>query len=767
MTTILIKKKDTAGAPGPGDLTNAAGGTEIAVNTATKRIYTKDSGGNVVELGTNATASTVADLTVTNTLTVSGLVTSNLRFTDNTYDIGASGATRPRDLFLSRNLTVGGTMTVSGGINFNGNVTVGDSSADTLTVNSTITSNLIFTDNTYDIGASGATRPRSIYAGSGITAPVANLKNGQQIFRGGNTGSGGYRYFKIGTWIPNADSDMAEITVWGAVGYSAGQPIEGKTTILLRRNNASVSVGIWSYTGAVGSTGPTDARINSSTGDVYLLLGNFFQLQENAIYCDNDSWTTAYVDTGSGSAPASTTALVNQQMFGNASTLAIDYANNVVSIGTSAFNTARKLYVYGGDILAENAGLNVAVGVYSNGGSGRAYYMVSDTTGAWQLYDNNATTNRITVTGNGLVGINATPNVWQGSISVLQLGGQATWSYGGGTNSVFGVNRYFNSGEKFIAASGYATLMEQSGGYHNFGISSAASGGAGSAITWTYPLSLQPGGGVLMPAGSTTVGSVTAGYVLDVRGNILAYKASGNTSVVTATGTNANAAMNAYENFGVEFNTDASYTSYAWAAGGSRKMYLIANSSGTYSLGVAISNPQDYTINGSRCSIVANQPIVSNDSVYSRFMSRGFIMQDTGGSTSWTKFGTFSCSQGGYMCRIRYTGHIGFNADPAQLGMTEIQFSTSNNSASQAGSTGNFYGAVIAFRTGPANVIITVRVVQVTTDQYDIWGYIPNYSNGGYYEVSFSDGTTWTHSGVVGTPSGNYIDKSPNVITYT
>jgi hypothetical protein len=32
----------------------------------------------------------------------------DLKFTDATYDIGKSGATRPRDLFLSRNLTVGG-----------------------------------------------------------------------------------------------------------------------------------------------------------------------------------------------------------------------------------------------------------------------------------------------------------------------------------------------------------------------------------------------------------------------------------------------------------------------------------------------------------------------------------------------------------------------------------------------------------------------------------------------------------------------------------
>jgi len=111
-----------------------------------------------------------ADLIVFN-----GTVNSHLLFTDNTYDIGASGATRPRNLFLAGaatiggNLSVGGTLTLTGGLILNGNVTVGDSSADTLTVNATITSNLLFTDNTYDIGASGATRPRNLFLAGNAT----------------------------------------------------------------------------------------------------------------------------------------------------------------------------------------------------------------------------------------------------------------------------------------------------------------------------------------------------------------------------------------------------------------------------------------------------------------------------------------------------------------------------------------------------------------------------------------------------------------------
>lgn len=50
-----------------------------------------------------------------------------------------------------------------------GNTALGDAAADTLTVNATITSNLIATDNTYDIGASGATRFRNLFLAGNAT----------------------------------------------------------------------------------------------------------------------------------------------------------------------------------------------------------------------------------------------------------------------------------------------------------------------------------------------------------------------------------------------------------------------------------------------------------------------------------------------------------------------------------------------------------------------------------------------------------------------
>jgi hypothetical protein len=260
MTTILIKKKDTAGAPAAGDLTNAAGGAEIAVNTATKRLYTKDSGGTVVELGTNPSA-----------------LTTNLLFSpDATYDIGATGANRPRDLFLSRNLTVGGTLTLTGGVNLNGNVTVGDASTDTLTINSTITSNLIFTDNTYDIGATGATRPRDLYLAGAATIGGALTVNTTALVSSGtnnigiNTASPLTNGATYGTLTINGSNGGA--IQFATAGVSIAQVYnDGNSLFINPATGKTLALQIAGSTvGSISSTGLAVTGTLSATGNVTL-----------------------------------------------------------------------------------------------------------------------------------------------------------------------------------------------------------------------------------------------------------------------------------------------------------------------------------------------------------------------------------------------------------------------------------------------------------------------------------------------------------------
>jgi len=98
MTTILLKNKNTSAVPTAGDLTNAAGGAELALNVADKRMYAKDGSGNVVEMGTNpsvitATSITDSGLTATRVVFagVGGLLSdsNNMTFNGTTLSLNA------------------------------------------------------------------------------------------------------------------------------------------------------------------------------------------------------------------------------------------------------------------------------------------------------------------------------------------------------------------------------------------------------------------------------------------------------------------------------------------------------------------------------------------------------------------------------------------------------------------------------------------------------------------------------------------------------
>jgi len=95
MATILLKKRDTTGAPGAGDLTNSALGAEVSVNTFDKRLHSKDSGGNVVELGTNPTSLTTGALTATGTTTLATSLTGIAKLTSGVVSAATAGTDYP------------------------------------------------------------------------------------------------------------------------------------------------------------------------------------------------------------------------------------------------------------------------------------------------------------------------------------------------------------------------------------------------------------------------------------------------------------------------------------------------------------------------------------------------------------------------------------------------------------------------------------------------------------------------------------------------
>lgn len=79
--------------------------------------------GNFVAIR-DAFNNTAVQTDVAKTIGVAHTWAADILFTDALYDIGKSGATRPRDIFLSRNLTVGGTAAITGAVTLSSTLAV-------------------------------------------------------------------------------------------------------------------------------------------------------------------------------------------------------------------------------------------------------------------------------------------------------------------------------------------------------------------------------------------------------------------------------------------------------------------------------------------------------------------------------------------------------------------------------------------------------------------------------------------------------------------
>jgi len=246
MPTILLKNKNTSAVPTAGDLTNAAGGAELALNTADRRMYAKNGAGTVIEMGNNPTELTVDNLFFNGNTIVSTDTNGNINLTPN-----GTGS-----VVISK-------LQITGAFQMDGNVIVGNSSSDTLTINSTITSNLIFTDNTYDIGASGATRPRSIFLAGNAT--VGSLTSGRVTF----AGSGGLLSDAAGlTW----DGTNLTASQLRSSGLTSGRvTFAGASGLLSDSSNLTWNGTAFAITGALTAT--ADSTF-SSTGALTISKGN-------------------------------------------------------------------------------------------------------------------------------------------------------------------------------------------------------------------------------------------------------------------------------------------------------------------------------------------------------------------------------------------------------------------------------------------------------------------------------------------------------------
>jgi hypothetical protein len=170
------------------------------------------------------------------------------------------------------------TLTASGATTLNGAVALGDAAADLITVPGTVNSNVIFTDNTFDIGASGATRPRTGYFGTSVLSPLVTATNVQVTNIKANDGT---------VAVTITDST-------GAVGVSTAFTLSTAT------GNIALGTSQTSGTFTVGGTAATGAiTLDQSTKAHTLNIGT--GATENA--------TTKTINIGTGGVSGSTTTI--------------------------------------------------------------------------------------------------------------------------------------------------------------------------------------------------------------------------------------------------------------------------------------------------------------------------------------------------------------------------------------------------------------------------------------------------------------------------
>ena len=164
------------------------------------------------------------------------------------------------------------------------------------------------------------------YPVSGIGSNVGHRLNYRRnpIESRTNTGSLSQRYYKIGHIVLNG-SESAEINIYGTVGYSAGQEVAGKTTIIMRATNGGTLVGFW-YEESLGQINLSDVRWKyTGSNNVYQLWvqANNYSNIAPFVRCTGNGYTSFNEDTGSNTAPSGSTSFstYNRKVVGTTATI--------------------------------------------------------------------------------------------------------------------------------------------------------------------------------------------------------------------------------------------------------------------------------------------------------------------------------------------------------------------------------------------------------------------------------------------------------------
>ena len=268
---------------------------------------------------------------------------------------------------------------------------------------------------------------------------------------------------------------------------TAGNPISFTQAMTL---DASGNLGI-------GTTSPV-ARLSVSGG-----VGNGITYTDGTVI--------NFVGTASGSvAQLGTTSNHFLQLITNGTAKATLDSSGNLGLGTSSPGT--KLEVAGRVQAKSSSDVNLAFVLNNTASGGREWQMIGSATGGldgggtFNLRDNTAGANRLTVDSSGNLGLGVTPSAWDAGFKILQISPQvAIGTNGQASRGDFSVNWYYNAGDKYIGT-GNATQYRQQDGSHKW--FTAPSGTAGNPISFTQAMTLDASGN--LGIGTTSPGPIKA-----------------------------------------------------------------------------------------------------------------------------------------------------------------------------------------------------------------------------------------------------------------
>ena len=133
-----------------------------------------------------------------------------------------------------------------------------------------------------------------------------------------------------------------------------------------------------------------------------------------------------------------------------------------------------------------------------------------------------------------------------------------------------------------------------------------------------------------------------------------------------------------------------------------------------------------------------------------------FFVPNTGGTSQWTKLGTWTAAQGGNVVTVQIDQHAGYNATTNQNKQVYIYMKTSNGSSVDA----NGFAADSTFWTEGLNtsipagdVIWESNAAGVAATTYTLYVFMYQYTNGSQYTVT-TRGGTWANVETLTAPSG-------------